>query len=63
MYKKTGSSYSILLHRGGKMNGRVLGGWWEDCGRVLGECWAGDGRMVGRCWEGAGRVVDRKSVV
>ena len=39
MYKKTGSSYSILLHRGGKMNGRVdwrVGGRWEGSGRVVG---------------------------
>ena len=52
MYKKTGSSYSILLHRGGKMNGRVLGGWWEDCGRVVGRCM----RVVGRWCESSGKV-------
>ena len=33
MYKKTGSSYSTLPNRGGKMNGRVVGGCWEDSGR------------------------------
>ena len=61
MYKKTGSSYSILLHRGGKMNGRVdwrvVGGCWEGGGRVLGVCWEGGVWVVGGWWEGAGNVV------
>ena len=40
MYKKTGSSNSIPLHRGGKMNGRVdwreVGRRWESGGQVVG---------------------------
>ena len=59
MYKKTGSSYSILLHRGGKMKGRVEwrveGGWWEGGGQVLGVWWEGGGQVVGGCWEDGGR--------
>ena len=45
MYKKTGSSNSILLHRGGKMNGRV--DWRVDGGRVVGGRWVGAGRVLG----------------
>ena len=55
MYKKKGSSYSILLHRGGKMNGRVdwrvVGGSWVGAGRVVGGWWEGAGSVMGRWWE------------
>lgn len=43
----------ILLHRGGKMNGRV--DWRVDGGRVVGGRWVGAGRVLGGCWEGGGR--------
>ena len=62
MYKKTGSSYFILLHRVEKMNGRVdwrvVVGWWVSGRRVVGGLWEDCGQVVGGLWEGSGKVYE-----